>query len=69
VLGLILVNFMDGDGSVDDRWLNGLFLNDWLDGLDIGLAYVDHVNMCADDQLTSWTWWWTCSPAMTGATE
>lgn len=45
VLGLILVNFMDGDGSVDDRWLNGLFLNDWLDGLDIGLAYVDHVNM------------------------
>lgn len=33
MLGLVVVNLMDGDGSVDDRWLDGLLLNDGLDGL------------------------------------
>jgi len=33
VLSLILVNFVNWDGSVDDGWLDGLLLDDWLDGL------------------------------------
>lgn len=33
VLGLIVVDFMDWDGGVDDGRLDGLLLDDWLDGL------------------------------------
>jgi len=33
VLRLILVDFMDGNSGVDDGWLDGLFLDDWLDSL------------------------------------
>jgi hypothetical protein len=33
VLSLVLVNLMDWDGGVDDRWLDSLLLDDWLDRL------------------------------------
>jgi hypothetical protein len=33
VLGLVVMNFVDGDGGVDDGWLDSLLLDDWLDGL------------------------------------
>jgi len=33
VLGFVLVDFVDGDGGVDDGWLNCLLLDDWLDVL------------------------------------
>jgi hypothetical protein len=33
VLGLVLVDFVDWNGCVNDRWLDGLFLDDWLDVL------------------------------------
>ena len=33
VLGLVMVNLVDGDGGVYDGRLNGLLLNDGLDGL------------------------------------
>src|SRR4051794_2589708 len=33
VTGSFVVDFVDGDGSVDDLGLNGLFLNDGLDFL------------------------------------
>lgn len=33
MLGLVLMNFMDGDSGVNNRWLDGLFLDDGLDGL------------------------------------
>lgn len=33
VLGLVLVDFVDGDGGVDDGWLDSLLLHNWLDGL------------------------------------
>lgn len=35
VLGLVVVNLVDRDGCVDDRWLDSLLLDDWLDGLEI----------------------------------
>lgn len=35
VLRLVVVNFMDRDGSVDNRWLDSLLLDDWLDGLQV----------------------------------
>ena len=34
VLGLVLVDLVDGDGGVDDRRLDGLLLDDGLDGPD-----------------------------------
>ena len=34
VLGLIMMDLVNGDGGVDDRWLDGLLLDDWLDGLE-----------------------------------
>ena len=34
VLGLILVDLVDGNGGVDNRRLDGLLLDDWLDGPD-----------------------------------
>lgn len=34
VLGLVVVNFVNRDGGVDDRWLDSLLLDDWLNGLD-----------------------------------
>ena len=33
VLGFIVVDFVDGDGGVDDGWLDSLLIDDWLDGL------------------------------------
>lgn len=33
VLSLVLVNLVDRNGGVDDRWLDGLLLDDGLDGL------------------------------------
>ena len=33
MLGLILVHFMDGDSGMDNRWLDGLFLDNGLDRL------------------------------------
>jgi len=33
VLGFVVVDFMDGDGGVDDGGLDGLLLDDWLDVL------------------------------------
>jgi hypothetical protein len=33
VLSFILVNLVDGDGGVDDGWLDSLPLDDWLDVL------------------------------------
>lgn len=33
VLGLILVDFVDGDGGVYDGWLHSLLLDHWLDVL------------------------------------
>jgi hypothetical protein len=33
VLGLVLVNFVDWDSGVDNRWLDSLLLDDWLDVL------------------------------------
>ena len=33
VLGLIVVSLVDWDGGVNHRWLNGLLLDDGLDGL------------------------------------
>lgn len=35
MLGLILMNLMNGDGGVDNRWLDGLLLNYRLYGLDV----------------------------------
>jgi hypothetical protein len=44
VLSLVMVDFVDWYGCVHHMWLNGLFLNHWLDGL------VDVVvNMFASD--------------------
>ena len=40
VLGLILVNFMNRDSGVDDRWLNSLLLHNWLNGLTMSVAVV-----------------------------
>lgn len=34
VLRLVLVNLVDGHGGVDNRWLDRLFLDDWLNGPD-----------------------------------
>ena len=33
VFGLILVNLVNGDSGMNDGWLDGLFLDDWLDSL------------------------------------
>ena len=33
VLGLVMMDLVNGDSCVDDRWLDGLLLDDWLDGL------------------------------------
>ena len=33
VLSLLLMNLVNGNSCVDDRWLNGLLLDDWLNGL------------------------------------
>jgi hypothetical protein len=33
VLGLVVMNLVDGDGGVDDGWLDGLLLDDGLNGL------------------------------------
>jgi len=33
MLRLVLMDFMDGNGRVNDRWLNGLFVDDGLDSL------------------------------------
>lgn len=33
MLGLVLVNFMDGDRGMDNRRLDGLLLDNGLDGL------------------------------------
>ena len=34
MLGLVLVNFMYGHSGMDNRWLNGLLLDNGLDGLE-----------------------------------
>lgn len=34
VLSLVVVDFVDRDGGVDDRWLDSLLLDDWLDSLE-----------------------------------
>ena len=34
MFGLVLVNFMDGHGGMDNRWLDGLLLDNRLDGLE-----------------------------------
>ena len=34
VLRLVVVDFVDRDGGVDDRWLDSLLLDDWLDSLE-----------------------------------
>ena len=67
VLGFIVVDFVNGDGGVDNGWLNSLLVDNWLDGLRYSLVKVSILNGAT--LLTSWTWWWTCSPAITGATE
>lgn len=33
VLSLVVVNLVDRDGGVDNRWLDSLLLDDWLDVL------------------------------------
>ena len=33
VLGLNVVSFVDGHGSVNDLWLDGLFVDDWNNSL------------------------------------
>ena len=33
VLGLVMMDLVDGDSGVDDRWLDSLLLDDWLDSL------------------------------------
>jgi hypothetical protein len=33
VLGLVLVDFVDRNGGVDNGWLDSLLLHNWLDGL------------------------------------
>ena len=33
MLGLVLVHFMDGNSGMDNRWLDGLFLDNGLDRL------------------------------------
>lgn len=38
VLGFVLVDLVNGDGGVDNRWLDGLLVDDRLDGLKCGLA-------------------------------
>jgi hypothetical protein len=40
VLGLVLVDFVDGNGGVDDGWLNCLLLDDGLDVLVNVVVYV-----------------------------
>jgi len=40
VLSLVVVNFVDGDDGVDDGWLDGLLLDDWLDVLMDVVVYV-----------------------------
>lgn len=35
MLGLIFMDLMNGDGGVNNRWLNGLLLNYRLNGLDM----------------------------------
>lgn len=32
---LVVVNFVNRDGGVDNRWLDSLLLDNWLDGLQI----------------------------------
>ena len=34
MLGFVVVGLVDGDGGVNDRRLNGLLLNNWLNGLE-----------------------------------
>ena len=36
VLSLVVMHFVDWDGGVYDRWLNGFLLDDRLDGLRLG---------------------------------
>ena len=33
MLGLVMMDLVNGNSGVDDRWLDGLLLDDWLDGL------------------------------------
>jgi hypothetical protein len=33
VLSLVVVDLVDGDGGVNNAWLDGLLLDDWLDVL------------------------------------
>lgn len=33
MLSLVLVDFVNWYSGVDNRWLNGFLLDDWLDGL------------------------------------
>jgi hypothetical protein len=40
VLSLVLVDFVDWDGGVDNRWLDSLLLDDWLDVLVHVVVYV-----------------------------
>jgi hypothetical protein len=47
VLGLVLMNLVDWDGGVDDRWLNSFLLDDWLDVL-VNVV----VNVLASDSST-----------------
>ncbi len=67
MLSLIVDGLVDGDGGMNDRGLDGLLLDDRLDGLEASSVPIYAAS--SDNKITSWTWWWTCSPAMTGATE
>jgi hypothetical protein len=48
VLGLVLMDLVDWNGGVDNRWLDSLLLDDWLDVL---MDVV--VDMLASESLTS----------------
>ena len=52
VLGLVLMDLVNGNSGVDDRRLNSLFLNDWLDSLK---CISDMILDCTGGSPTSWT--------------
>jgi len=54
VLGLVLVDLMDRDSGVDYRGLDGLLLDDGLDG---PVTSQQHHTLCLNNLTYSWTWW------------
>jgi hypothetical protein len=61
--GLVMVNLMNGNSGVDNVGLDGLLLDNGLDGLVDVLDDVSVYNIKWGAELT----WWTCSPPTVGA--